>query len=212
MCPDDSLLSAYVDGEVPSPWKEKMESHIGECPACTKRIVTFRMLDKDIQALETISLGQSFAAASKRIAADLDFDHAVAKPSGSAGKSPDMVAIGGKGRLMKAMSRRVSIPAPLLAASFLVIVFLAGILLGGKVLSAGKAQTMASASGTIAAGADSMESINKYWSSQNSTQGITITMPSEVSFEPLGDPVIMTYEEPAATVPVTDGSQGGAKP
>jgi hypothetical protein len=34
MCPDRQLLSVYLDGELPSPWKEKMESHLASCPAC----------------------------------------------------------------------------------------------------------------------------------------------------------------------------------
>jgi hypothetical protein len=34
MCPDRQLLSVYLDGELPSPWKEKMEGHLVSCPAC----------------------------------------------------------------------------------------------------------------------------------------------------------------------------------
>ena len=33
-CPDTSLYSAYVDGEVPSPWKEKLEAHLATCESC----------------------------------------------------------------------------------------------------------------------------------------------------------------------------------
>lgn len=33
-CPDHDLFSAYCDGEVPSPWKEKLERHIAGCPEC----------------------------------------------------------------------------------------------------------------------------------------------------------------------------------
>ncbi len=36
-CPDSDLFSAYVDGEVPSPWKEKLEEHIASCRECTER-------------------------------------------------------------------------------------------------------------------------------------------------------------------------------
>ena len=33
-CPDTNLYSAYVDGEVPSPWKEKLEAHLASCESC----------------------------------------------------------------------------------------------------------------------------------------------------------------------------------
>jgi hypothetical protein len=41
MCPDRQLLSVYLDGELPSPWKEKMESHLASCPACRSVVETW---------------------------------------------------------------------------------------------------------------------------------------------------------------------------
>jgi len=46
MCPDPQLLSIYMDGELPSPWKEKMEAHLAECPSCTEKYKNFRHLQK----------------------------------------------------------------------------------------------------------------------------------------------------------------------
>ncbi len=34
MCPDKSLLSAYVDGELDPVWKGKIDAHIRTCSAC----------------------------------------------------------------------------------------------------------------------------------------------------------------------------------
>lgn len=39
-CPDKDLYSAYVDGELQSPWKEKIEDHLKSCEKC-KLIVEF---------------------------------------------------------------------------------------------------------------------------------------------------------------------------
>lgn len=33
-CPDNDLLSAYIDGELISPWKETIEQHLQECNVC----------------------------------------------------------------------------------------------------------------------------------------------------------------------------------
>jgi len=44
MCPDPQLLSIYVDGELPSPWKEKMEAHLKKCPLCREKYENFKRL------------------------------------------------------------------------------------------------------------------------------------------------------------------------
>jgi len=44
MCPDPQLLSIYVDGELPSPWNEKMDVHLKECPACRGKVENFKHL------------------------------------------------------------------------------------------------------------------------------------------------------------------------
>ncbi|WP_461255292.1 anti-sigma factor family protein [Treponema sp. R80B11-R83G3] len=44
MCPDPQLLSIYVDGELPSPWDEKMDSHLKECPTCRRKVENFKQL------------------------------------------------------------------------------------------------------------------------------------------------------------------------
>ncbi|GHV77642.1 hypothetical protein AGMMS49942_24630 [Spirochaetia bacterium] len=44
MCPDPQMLSLYYDGELPSPWKEKLEAHIVDCSPCRRRLEQFRLL------------------------------------------------------------------------------------------------------------------------------------------------------------------------
>ncbi len=43
-CPDSDLYSAYVDGEVPSPWREKLEAHIASCRECAERTNRYERL------------------------------------------------------------------------------------------------------------------------------------------------------------------------
>jgi len=54
MCPDPQLLSIYVDGELPSPWNEKMDAHLRECSACREKFENFKkireMFGKDASA------------------------------------------------------------------------------------------------------------------------------------------------------------------
>jgi len=44
MCPEPQLLSIYVDGELPSPWDEKMDVHLKECQACREKAEKFKLL------------------------------------------------------------------------------------------------------------------------------------------------------------------------
>jgi anti-sigma factor RsiW len=44
MCPEHQILSLYLDGELPSPWKEQMEAHLAECPRCAARLEEYRSL------------------------------------------------------------------------------------------------------------------------------------------------------------------------
>jgi anti-sigma factor RsiW len=50
MCPDPQILSIYLDGELPSPWKEKMESHFLQCPACREKLENLKHLHELLNA------------------------------------------------------------------------------------------------------------------------------------------------------------------
>jgi hypothetical protein len=41
MCPSQEILSIYFDGELPSPWKEKIVSHTAVCPKCQAALGRF---------------------------------------------------------------------------------------------------------------------------------------------------------------------------
>jgi anti-sigma factor RsiW len=49
MCPDREVLSAYCDDEVPSPWKEKIESHLIDCNSCKKVVAGYRQVRSLLQ-------------------------------------------------------------------------------------------------------------------------------------------------------------------
>ncbi|MDR2193919.1 MAG: zf-HC2 domain-containing protein [Treponema sp.] len=42
MCPERQLLSVYLDGELPSPWKERMEAHLVSCSECAALLRRFK--------------------------------------------------------------------------------------------------------------------------------------------------------------------------
>jgi hypothetical protein len=44
MCPDHQILSLYIDEELPSPWKEKMDAHLKLCQMCRVRLAQYHKL------------------------------------------------------------------------------------------------------------------------------------------------------------------------
>jgi anti-sigma factor RsiW len=64
MCPDKQLLSVYCDGEVPSPWKEQLDSHIEECASCRAALNRYRALGRALKSADTSA---DFSAAFSRV-------------------------------------------------------------------------------------------------------------------------------------------------
>jgi hypothetical protein len=44
MCPDHELLSAFIDGEIPSPWNKHIEMHVSSCKACADKIKEYSVM------------------------------------------------------------------------------------------------------------------------------------------------------------------------
>ena len=52
MCPDRQVISLYIDGELPSPWKEKLEVHLESCPDCRAVLNGYRRLGAELHRVE----------------------------------------------------------------------------------------------------------------------------------------------------------------
>ena len=66
MCPDHQILSVYFDGELESPWKEKCEKHLENCPSCRERLEAYRHTRQRL-AETSVNLGQSLEGAFTRV-------------------------------------------------------------------------------------------------------------------------------------------------
>ncbi len=209
MCPDRDLISAFVDGEVPSPWRERIEEHLASCGDCA-------------------SLASGYAALGERLRADPLADEAAALARGrarldalldrlSAGGDSETSAIDGKVFVVsrKAWRRSVSLPLPLAAAAAILVLLLGGAttllaLRPGK----GGAAIQAVASGEIAppasqprAQAASMDQLLRYLDAQGGQVTLTIKLPDETTFGSAGKPVIMRSGQVVKGMPV-----GGSSP
>jgi hypothetical protein len=50
MCPDRQILSVYFDGELGSPWKEKLEKHMETCLSCQEHLAAYRFTRQKLSA------------------------------------------------------------------------------------------------------------------------------------------------------------------
>lgn len=110
-CPDADLYSAYVDGEVPSPWKEKLEAHMAACPECKKRVDRYSALHTLLKK-EALAVDQAFL--------DSSWERLRARAAVS---SNERGIRSGKAFLFNPERMSVRMPLPALAAMLLFALF-----------------------------------------------------------------------------------------
>ena len=55
-CPDKDLYSAYIDGELEPPWKEKIEEHLSSCEKCRSVVDSYRKISLKLSAVSSSEL------------------------------------------------------------------------------------------------------------------------------------------------------------
>jgi anti-sigma factor RsiW len=109
MCPDRQIISVYADGELPSPWKEKLETHLSTCRTCSERLASYRGISgllHDTQA-QAEALQADVQAAADRVRNRL---------SSPVDRAPSLYR--------PLWRRNISIPLPAAAAAAVLIVLL----------------------------------------------------------------------------------------
>jgi len=194
MCPDRDLISAYVDGEVPSPWSERLEEHLASCPECAALAKSYALLGESLRAesgeADAAAFGYSLARGRERLDALLDTAAPASRPRR---RFPS-----GLSAALSSESWRssISLPLPLAAAAAILV-----ILLGGATAALALRPTKSSSVQTIASGElipqqslaqpASMEELLRYLDSSQGQVTLTINLPTNTSFGSAGKPVIM---------------------
>lgn len=183
MCPDEDLLSSFFDGEVPSPWKERIEQHLASCPRCSEKLGAYRALAQSLSGLESRAERESLAAAKARIAESL------------ASHNPGFSRAGLRipAWALRIFRARIALPLPLLALGAAVIVFLAGVMFGAVRILPGSSRTLASSTRKIDSTQFSAEALASYMR-QAQIQPVTIEMPGEAAKDTYGSPVFVASE------------------
>ena len=186
MCPKNQIISLYHDGELPSPWKEKMESHIAACACCAQRLKVYRDISS---AANGASVAPSLKdAPSQEIEAARERVWLKLEQSVSAG-------FAGSPRPERAIwRRRIAIPLPVAAA--VALFFLAAFLFAFRVAGNTEASDL-----TIAAEAEfdtpgiipvsDMEDVLQYLGIRDSGDFVILRLPESQNFVNSGEPSIL---------------------
>ena len=115
MCPDRQIISLYFDSELPSPWKEKLETHLKSCTECRKTLAGYGKLEECLHDAP----GTAIEAAQERVWEKLGaWNFPAAKPTRESWGQKSA------GAVKRAWNQRVTLPLPAAAAAA-VLVFVA---------------------------------------------------------------------------------------
>jgi hypothetical protein len=179
MCPDRQVLSLYCDGELPSPWKEKLETHLEICAECRNRLEKYRGF---FSASGTIG-EDLIEAAKERVWLRLAAPPAL-KPAAGKNFSP------GWGL----WNRNVTVPLPAAAAVFIIIAFFAILALKPQGAGVPDLSPMASVIDMDVHGiapVSDMNGVLQYLSNPDTADFVIIRLPESRSFSSFGEPALL---------------------
>jgi anti-sigma factor RsiW len=187
MCPDRQILSVYLDGELPSPWKEKLESHLTQCPQCRERLESYRLFSVSAAA-DTESARKEavfMETAKERVWRNLETRRRFGNRSG---------------RIIRGISvwrRSISIPLPAVAAAAAVLVITCAALWVRQPAEPVAIPQMALASSEedfevpgIIPVAD-MNGVLRYLDNRDNGDVLILHLPESSNFRSSGEPVIL---------------------
>lgn len=173
MCPDRQILSAWLDGEIGSPWDRQLEEHVVACEDCRARLERLEAVRRTLLEAPV----PDWRPAMERVRSRL-----VARGLAREASAP-------------VWRRRVSLPLPLAAAAAALVLVLAGALAVSVVRSSfGMVRiTRQGSSGTeirIAAPVSDLEALLRSIDMDRGSPEDVITLPKDVPLVPIGAPLM----------------------
>jgi anti-sigma factor RsiW len=171
MCPDRDILSAYFDGEVPSPWREAIAGHAASCASCAAELARLERARQELQS----EGGPDWRGPMERVRRGI-LAYAAARP-----------------RRLPLWRRTLTVPVPLAAAAAALVVAVGTALIGVSLRApVGHVRiTRVPAGATeiqISAPAGDLEALLRSVGGEEGPQEEVITLPKNVILFPVGEP------------------------
>ncbi|GHV94755.1 hypothetical protein AGMMS50293_10750 [Spirochaetia bacterium] len=203
MCPDRQILSVYRDGELPSPWKEKMENHLEDCAQCRSRLENYRQIFKSVtEAPESLTLEPAAAGSGAQVSRMETAKERVWRNIEGHCFVPDSAAL----RRRSIWRRNIAIPLPAAAAAaVLIFVALAALWLRRPVQSVPVPDMILASEEDLApenVPFSDMNGVLQYLGSVDSGGDILILrLPESRNFISSGEPAILRAADYSRNVP-----------
>jgi hypothetical protein len=165
------MLSLYYDGELPSPWREKLEAHAAACSSCRDRLEQFRLLSGTMEDGPSPGLPLLKERVWQRLS----------NPAAPARKIPARV-----------WNRSIPVPLPVAVAAAAMVILAIGIFFtrGGRTVSPVDSALAAMGMQTMAPDSD-FNTLLQYWGNDDSPDIMIIRLPESRSFMSSGEPAII---------------------
>ena len=186
MCPERQMISLYCDGELPSPWKEKMEAHLDSCENCRAALAGYRKMEEQLR-----DEPKNMEAAQERVwkrLASLEESFSIAHDAPRI--KPRRRWPGAENRIW---TRNITLPLPVAAAA--VLVFVAFFALVGIRLTRPAPQDTVMAIGggleDMRIPIQDMAEVLQFLASQDNVDFMVIPLPEVRKFSRIGEPALI---------------------
>jgi hypothetical protein len=193
-CPNPDLLSAFFDGEVESPWFEKIREHIDTCPSCGQALARLESLKRTLLEDPEPPASESLQRTRQRLQRSL-----FGKPLSDKALSDKALSAS---RLKKhpIWRSRVTLPVPAIAAMLLVFLGMGGLLIFLSTrpnfpFMSIKTQPSGITEVQVAAPIEDLEQLLRSLDQESGNQQIVITLPADTEFLQFGEPEMVRAEE-----------------
>ena len=198
MCPDRQLISLYCDGELPSPWKEKLEAHLESCAECRNILAAYKNIREVLQDFPQETIQDAKERVWKKLAGFVD-------DAGFGNAIPDLPEKTARIRTKRiewnrktVWNRNVTLPLPAAVAAILIIIgFLAFIVIGNANRPLPPQDSIAAAAANIGFDEQGMLDIQdmndvlQYLSTQDNIEFMVIRIPESWNFSRSGEPALI---------------------
>lgn len=170
MCPEDSILSAYFDGELNAHWERKVSSHVTGCKFCRSKLDEFGSVSNALKKLPAPAIKQKMLSSWKHIINRCSWDEGVS-----------------------IWTRRLQIPT-FLVATVAVCFLLVSAGLAYKLINSGRQLPVDANYTAEMSGIDfqAIDKVMKYLNAKESGVVITFTLPVDPEFAiSFGEPQLL---------------------
>jgi len=198
-CPEHEIISLYLDGELPSPWKEKMETHLETCAECRAVLSGYSDLGEYLPDLPAQTIEAAQQRVWEKLNDNLSGNFRVISPQDHNRENAAF-----RWPQKKVWNRSITLPLPLAAAAALVIIFAFFMALGvrGGGQSPAPPNLMAAGTGLSDNGtvpAQNMGELLQYLSSQDNGDVTVVRLPESRKFSRTGEPALINAADYSKT-------------